>query len=113
MLLSLPALLGYISAETHCQGRSVGRCVEGNYHHPAGCCSVCLFCCFSISDCKERTLVAGLYTHLVRGTKTEREKRRGVISQGSLLVFERSTKNLQLCGNSTIMVKCERNQTRV
>lgn len=35
---------------------------------------LCFFCCcFSISDCKERILVAGLHTDLVRGTKTEKE----------------------------------------
>lgn len=34
-----------------------------------------LFLCFSISDCKERILVAGLYTDLVRGTKTAKEKK--------------------------------------
>lgn len=38
--------------------------LEDNYY-PAGCFSV-----FSISDCKERILVAGLDTDLVRGTKT-------------------------------------------
>lgn len=38
--------------------------LEDNYY-PAG---------FSISDCKERNLVAGLYTDLVRGTKTEKDK---------------------------------------
>lgn len=39
--------------------------LEDNYY-PVG---------FSISDCKERILVAGLYTDLVRGTKTEKGKR--------------------------------------
>lgn len=51
--------------------------LEDNYY-PAGCFSgsFCVFCCcFSISDCKERILVAGLHTDLVRGTKTEKEKR--------------------------------------
>ncbi len=36
-----------------------------------------LFLSFSISDCKERILVAGLNTDLVRGTKTAKEKRGG------------------------------------
>lgn len=33
-----------------------------------------LFLCFSISDCKERILVAGWCTDLVRGTKTGKEE---------------------------------------
>lgn len=50
-------------------GRSVGRSVgwlEDNYY-PAG---------FSISNCRERILVAGLYTDLVRGTKTKKGNKR-------------------------------------
>ena len=37
-------------------------------------CCCCFFVVFFISDCKERILLAGLHTDLVRGTKTEKEK---------------------------------------
>ena len=36
-----------------------------------------LFLHFSICDCKERILVAGWCTDLVRGTKTAKKKKRG------------------------------------
>lgn len=46
----------------------------GGSYHPAGG-NLC-FHHVSISNCKERILVAGLHTGLVRGTKTGREERK-------------------------------------
>lgn len=65
-VISCAARLYLGSGEMYCQGRSVG-CLEDSYL------SCGLFLCFSISDCIERILVAGLCTDLVRGTKTVKE----------------------------------------
>lgn len=67
MLLQFPcgAWLYFVSGETYCRGRLVGvwwRTVSVLLRVGS------LF--FSISDCKERILVAGWYADLVRGTKT-------------------------------------------
>lgn len=59
--LWFPALLGCVW--TYCQGWSVGWL--GDSYLSGG-----LFLHFSICDCKERILVAGWCTDLVRGTKT-------------------------------------------
>lgn len=69
MLLNFPAFawLYFMLGETYCKGRSVGR--FGGQLSSCG-----LFLCFSISDCKERILVAGLHTDLVRGTKTGKKR---------------------------------------
>lgn len=59
--LWFPALLGCVW--TYCQGWSVGWL--GDSYLSGG-----LFLHFTICDCKERILVAGWCTDLVRGTKT-------------------------------------------